>query len=117
MAVTTLGIGGAQQNFKSAYNFHINDPNFFKERTISRTDRYDGYQPSPGTAAKKLETNDSLNQLIKTDSRNVYIYTTESKQVKVADLLNKDHVFKAAKSINQDGKVHYSKKLESKGAS
>ena len=31
----TLGIGGAMNAFRTAQNFHVNDPRFYRDRCIS----------------------------------------------------------------------------------
>lgn len=108
---TTLGVGGSQNPFKTAQNFHVNDPRFFKNRATS-------------SAATKRDIDEFLksktSQTVRgsmADGKNLYVYLDQSLSPQVANLYKTSDVFYASKTMQKDGKDYYSKCLDSKGGS
>ena len=107
----TLGIGGSQNPFKTAQNFHVNDPRFFRNRATS-------------SAAAKREIDEFLkpksSQTVRAslnDSKNLYVYLDQSLTPQVANLHKTSDVFYASKTMQKDGRDYYSKCLDAKGGS
>lgn len=88
LAALNIGVGGASNTFRTAHNFIVNDPRFFKDRNVSHGSKY-VFEPYMKNRMAKTVRNSMA------DPRTHYIYMNQSKDLEVADLYEKNQVFTA----------------------
>lgn len=110
-SAVTLGIGGAMNAFRTAQNFHVNDPRFYKDRSLCST-----RVRSEVDAFLKPKVSQTVRSSLG-DVKNLYVYLDQALDAKAADLNKSDDVFSAGKTMQQDGREFYSRCLNAKGGS
>jgi hypothetical protein len=97
--------------FRTAQNFHVNDPRFYKERSLCST-----RVRSEVDAFLRPKVSQTVRSSLG-DVKNLYVYLDQALDAKAADLNKSGDVFSAGKTMQQDGKEFYSGCLNAKGGS
>mgnify|MGYP005727430735 CR=1 FL=1 len=87
--MATLGVGGANCNFRSAQNFSLNDPDYFQGNKLTHTDRsiVDELGRLNLKESKSLQNTQAPISRALSRNNNVFIYTTEKgKEVHSVDM-------------------------------
>ena len=88
LAALNIGVGGASNTFRTAHNFIVNDPRFFRDSNVSHGSKY-VFEPYMKNRMAKTVRNSMA------DPRTHYIYMNQSNDLEVADLYEKNQVFTA----------------------
>ena len=84
IAALNIGVGGAANTFRTAHNFHVNDPRFFKDRSVSHANKY-VYEPYMKNRMAKTVRNSMV-----VDPRSQYLYMNQKYDLEVADINDKN---------------------------